>query len=55
MAVNSPMAMPMGGEKDRTVVPARTRTSRISSVAYATEDRLSEAKMARAGILDRRS
>ncbi len=49
------MAMAMGSERPSAADPARIRTSRISSVAYATEDRASEAKTARALTLESRS
>ena len=39
----------------RAVAPARTKTRRISSVAYATDDRASEEKTARATGFERRS
>ena len=42
------MAMLIGIEYVSAPVPARIRISRISSVAYAVDDRASEAKMASA-------
>src|SRR5205807_1170870 len=39
----------------RAAEPARTRTRRISSVAYAVDERASEAKTASATVLERRS
>jgi len=49
------MAMPMGTVKARAAVPAVTRMRRISSVAYATEERASDANTASAVGLERRS
>jgi len=40
--------------RDNATVPARINTNRISSVAYATEDKASEEKTARATSLERR-
>src|SRR5215467_7239118 len=45
----------MGSVRWRAAVPASTSTSRISSVAYATEDMASEEKTASATVLVRRS
>ena len=55
MAITSPMARPIGTEKVSAPTPASRSTRRISSVAYATEERLSEAKTARPVTLPRRS
>ena len=55
MAMTRPIAMPMGTEKESAPTPASRSTRRISSVAYATEERLSEAKTARPVTLSRRS
>src|SRR5574341_2680393 len=44
-----------GSEKLRAPLPARVRTRRISSVAYALDDSGSEAKTARATVLLSRS
>jgi hypothetical protein len=46
MAMTTAMATPIGIATESAVTPASTRTRRISSVAYATEERLSEAKTA---------
>src|SRR5262249_46659504 len=54
-AMSTAMATPMGIEKCRAVVPARTRMSRISSVAYATEESASEEKTASADVFESRS
>ena len=45
----------IGVETFSAAGPAMTSTRRISSEAYATEERLSEAKMARPVTLDSRS
>src|SRR5262249_44731127 len=44
-----------GSEKLSAAAPPSVRTSRISSVAYATDDRGSEANTASATVLFRRS
>ena len=49
------MAMPMGTESVRAAAPARIRTRRVSSVAYATEESASEEKTARPVALPSRS
>src|SRR5687767_8888031 len=49
------MATPIGIENASAAAPATTRTRRISSVAYATDERLSEAKIARPLAFERRS
>ena len=49
------MATPIGIEYWKATVPARTRMSRISSVAYATEESASEEKTASAEVLVSRS
>src|SRR5262245_4964174 len=54
--VSSPaIAREIGSVRWRAAVPASTSTSRISSVAYATEDRASDEKTASAIVLVRRS
>src|SRR5262245_14290119 len=54
--VSSPaIAREIGSVRWRAAVPASTSTSRISSVAYATEDMASEEKTASATVLVRRS
>src|SRR5215471_16998344 len=49
------MAKEIGSVRWRAAVPASTSTSKISSVAYATEDRASEEKTASAIVLVSRS
>jgi hypothetical protein len=49
------MAIPIGMVNARAAAPAAARMRRISSVAYATEDRASDAKTASAVRFDRRS
>ena len=47
MTIRTPMATAMGSASPSAAPPARTRISRISSVAYATEERASDANTAR--------
>ena len=47
IASNTIMAMAIGRDKLSAAVPASISISRISSVAYAVDERASEAKMAR--------
>src|SRR2546430_2407805 len=53
--IRAAIPIPIGSEKLSAAEPARTRTNRISSVAYATEERGSEANTASAVALPRRS
>ena len=49
------MTKAIGLERESAAVPARTRTRRISSVAYATDDSASEDSTARPVSRDNRS
>jgi hypothetical protein len=49
------MARAIGKDFESAAEPARMRTSKISSVAYATDERASDEKIARAATFERRS
>src|SRR5436190_5196500 len=53
--IRAAIPIPIGSEELSAAEPARTRTNRISSVAYATEESGSEANTASAVALPRRS
>src|SRR5712691_9464152 len=54
-AISSAIATPMGMEYTRAAVPASTSMSRISSVAYPTEDSAYDEQTASAEDLESRS
>ena len=55
MAMSAPITTAIGSELCNAPDPANTRTSRISSVAYAEDDSASDEKIASAFTLFRRS